>query len=218
LEVAQRTFQEWKFSEVKQLHDGLERKANVYYASALEVRIPWTTEQKKRHRELNKLNRAHDDYLFTWAWAHFQKDDALRPRLIDIRRGHGSRDDAEDVVREVRIFRDNLPILENKTPVTAEYLDQAERDATEQLELLKIKDGGDQTGSPLDLRRRAYTAWEIDYNSLIHEGRYLTGDTPEAASLFPKVSAERSGSNETEPASTEPTTTPTEPTADGGDA
>lgn len=220
LVLVERTFQEWKIEQIRQAYEGLERRANVYFASALDAQNPWTAEQKKRHQELNRTNREHDECLFTWAWAHFKKNSTLKPILIDIRKGHGCLDDAEDIVREVRIFRDNLEALENRTPVTIEYLNQAERDTTEQIELIGLRDE-DHTGSPLDMRRRAYTAWETDYNRLVRDGRYLGEDVPDIDSLFPKISAEHGATSDpepvTEPTPTETTSTPSEPSPDGSD-
>ena len=52
-------------------------------------------------------------------------------------------------------------------------------------------------GSPGDLRWRAYTAWEKDYNHLIHTGRYLRYEEPGIEQRFPGAYPERNPSTPT---------------------
>jgi hypothetical protein len=176
-------------------YERLVRRSNVYYAAELAAETPWNPTQKKRSKELTAINRANDKYLFKWAWDLFEDNPDLLPELISIRAGRGKRDDAEDVVREVRLFRDRWEPdeLANNCPVALERIDQAERDATEQLELLKLTEP-DKTGSPGDLRKRAYTAWLEDYNLVIQTGRYLRYKEPGVEKRFPGAAPERSPS------------------------
>lgn len=180
--------------------------ALIFYAADLAVEVPWTSDQKARRADLVKKAREHDEYLGGWAIPLFKKDEALRDQVADIVRGKGIRDDAEDTVRWVSLFRGAWNDVKGKTPVTIEDLDGAEADATE---LLGLLDGaGDEApGSPRDLRRRAYTRWLLSYKEIHDLGRYLLRADPAAAARFPGVSSERgeaAAAEEPEPAAPAP--------------
>lgn len=184
--------------------ENLERYAFVLYAADLNAENPLTPAKKKRRYELIEAVRDEDAYLFDWAWPLFRRDPQLLEILIDIRKGRGYRDDAEDVLRLVKLLRDQWVFAKGKTPVTEEYLTQAEKDATEFLKLLDLRDSS-KTGSPRDLLQRAYTRWYLTYDELCQLGRYLLRHDPEAAEKFPGVFSKRSPQKENADNPTPPT-------------
>lgn len=175
--------------------EALEPNALIFYAADLAIEIPWTSEQRARRAHLVKRAREHDDTLSSWALPLFKRDQALRPLVDDIARGRGTRDDADDTIRWVALFRQEWSRVEGKTPVTLATLREAEEEATELLGLLD--DTEDETlGSPRDLRRRAFTRWLKTYSEIFQLGRYLRRGDPEAARRFLAISAERSEPHE----------------------
>ena len=161
----------------------------VYYAADLLFENP-KKEEKKRRQELMVECRKHDRYLFKWAYPLFEDDEKLKVVLIDIRKSRNSRDDAEDTIRCSKLYKDNWIFAEGKTPVTLEYIAQAEKDATELLYLMKKLEKKAKDPAK-DLRIRAYTVWYKAYTALKHAGRYLCRDEDEAEKLFPGVSPVR---------------------------
>jgi hypothetical protein len=177
-------------AERKADYEALEVSLLVFYAADLAVESRWTSSQKARRKELAAKVRDHDATLSSAAKRAYRNNKEVMRILADIFRGSGNRDDADDTVRLVGVFRDNWASVDGKTLVTKEYLAQAEADATE---LLKILDDADDPpkGSPRDLRRRAYSVWQRVYTELFHLGRYLSRHDPEAAQKFPGISPER---------------------------
>jgi len=177
-------------AERKADFEALEPNALIFYAADLAVEVPWTSEQKARRAYLVKRAREHDDTLSGWAIPLFKANKDLRALVADILRGRGTRDDADDVVRWVALFRKEWAHAKGKTPVTLDSLREAEEEATE---LLGILDSAEEEtpGSPRDLRRRAYTRWIGPYSEIFQLGRYLERGDPEAARRFLAISAER---------------------------
>ncbi|AUX27545.1 uncharacterized protein SOCEGT47_081390 [Sorangium cellulosum] len=170
--------------------EALEPRALVFYAADLAVDVPWTSTQKERRAALARKVREHDELLSAWAVPLFRKDDEASAIVADILRGKGIRDDAEDTVRLVALFRKHWAAARGQTPIKQSTLDEAEADATE---LLGLLDAGAASakGSPRDLRQRAYTHWRNAYLEIYHLGRYLTRHDPAAIERFPAVAAER---------------------------
>lgn len=177
----------------------LEPNQLVYYAADLAVETPWTSDQKARRSELVVKVRNHDETLLGWAKPIFRTNKDATVILADIQRGRGIRDDADDTLRLISLFRSQWASVDGKIPVTLADLQTAEAEATE---LLQILDGGEDPpkGSPRDLRRRAYTAWHRSYAELFHLGRYLSRHDSAAAQKFPAISPERSESDDDAPA------------------
>lgn len=175
--------------------EALEPNALIFYAADLAVEVPWTSEQKARRAHLVKSVHEHDDTLAGWAVPLFKRDKTLQAVVNGILRGRSIRDDADDTVRWVALFRQEWSKVEGKTPVTLASLHAAEEEATE---LLGILDAAEEEthGSPRDLRRRAYTRWLGSYSEIFHLGRYLLRGDPEAARRFPAISAERGEAEE----------------------
>jgi hypothetical protein len=171
--------------------EALEANALIFYAADLAIEIPWTSEQKARRAYLVKSVHEHDDTLASWALPLFKRNKDLRPVVDDILRGRGTRDDADDTIRWVGLFRQEWSHVEGQTPVTLDSLSKAEEEATE---LLGILDAAEEEtyGSPRDLRRRAFTRWIGTYSEIFHLGRYLLRGDPEAARRFLAISTERS--------------------------
>ncbi|MDI1481429.1 hypothetical protein [Polyangium sp. y55x31] len=172
----------------------LEPNQLVFYAADLAVETPWTSDQKARRSELVAKVRSHDETLFGWAKPAFRAHKEASAILADIQRGRGIRDDADDTLRLVSLFRSHWAAVNGKTPITQAELETAEAEATE---LLQILDGGDDPpkGSPRDLRRRAYTAWHRSYAEIFHLGRYLSRHDPAALQRFPAIAPERNESD-----------------------
>ncbi|HSN99152.1 MAG TPA: hypothetical protein VLS89_12745 [Candidatus Nanopelagicales bacterium] len=186
-------------------YQALEPRALVFYAADLAAESPWTSDQKASRAELVVKVREHDDALSQWAVPLFRKDPVASQEVADILRGRGIRDDAEDTVRLVALFRRHWANVKGKTPITAAYLEEAERDATALVAILDEAEGV-TTGSPKDLRRRAYSWWAEAYQEIFDLGRYLLRADPAAAERLPAISAERSAPEKSpaEPAPAEP--------------
>lgn len=86
------------------------------------------------YKETTDALRAWDARLFPWAWAAFHTHPTLRAILIDIRKGTGPRDDADDVNRLVLLILSNWANL-NSLPFTREELEAAATLATNFLAL-----------------------------------------------------------------------------------
>jgi len=175
--------------------DNIETHSLVYYAAELVIEGPWTSDQKARKAELSVKVREYDRYLSRWAVAVFDTHPDAKTVLASILRRHGTRDDADDTIRLGHLFRDHWTDVAGKAPVTTAYIEAAEADATA---LLQILDAGKEapTGSPRDMRKRAYTVWHRSYSELFHLGRYLRRDDPDAAARFPAITPERTAVNE----------------------
>jgi hypothetical protein len=171
--------------------EAIEPRALVYYAADLGVETPWTSYQQARRAELVRKVHEHDETLSQWAVPVFRKNEEAGAVLAEILRGKGIRDDADDAVRLVALFRRFWSSVEGQTPITEATLAEAEAEATELIALLDLAEG-DALGSPRDLRRRAFTWWLRPYQELFHLGRYLLRADPEAADRLPAVAAERS--------------------------
>jgi len=177
--------------------DALEPGALVFYAADLAVETPWSSDQKSRRNDLVVKVRNHDAVLSGWASPAFRNDKDATRVLADITRGRGIRDDADDTIRLVALFRKYWAKVEKMTPLTTQALDIAESEATE---LLRLLDDGEAPakGSPRDLRRRAYTMWYRAYAEIMHLGRYLARNDPDAVKRFPSASPERVNGGGTE--------------------
>lgn len=179
-----------RVAERKADFEALEPSALIFYAADLAVEAPWTSEQKARRAHLVKKVREHDDTLSGWAVPLFKGDKMLRALVTDILRGRGIRDDSDDTVRWVSLFRKEWAHAKGKTPISLDYLHEAESEATEMLGILDSTEE-EKPGSPRDLRRRAYTQWLTTYSEIFQLGRYLQRGDPEAARRFLAISAER---------------------------
>jgi hypothetical protein len=166
---------------------GLPERAQTFYAADLLAEEAYTPVEERERRQIFERVAEHDRTLLKWARPLFG-DHPERAALLDsIQRGTGHQDSAEDVVRLVTMFRGNWTDAEGKTPITREYLDAAEADATRMVEFLSGKD----SAQARDLARRAFTAWARDYRELMALGRYLARHEADATTRFPGIHAER---------------------------
>jgi hypothetical protein len=182
-------------AERKADFEAVETRALIFYAADLAVENPWSSDKKTRRAELVKKVREHDQTLSGWAVPLFRSHPEAKATLKDILRGRGIRDDADDTLRLVALFRKHWGDVNGKVPVTAKQLSQAETEATELLQILDLADS-DENGSPKDIRRRAFTYWLAPYAELFHLGRYLARGEADVAQRFPGISAERTFSAE----------------------
>jgi hypothetical protein len=171
---------------VRAAHGRVSDRAYVFYAADLHAESPWVSADDTRQAQLSALCRSHDDLLFGFLWAMYRNQPEVSAELTAIRKGSGRRDDAEDVLREVELFRTHWAELQGKCPVTTESLAEAEAHANEAIRLLD-RGVGSAKGSPRDLKRRAYTLWERDYMHVVRTGRYLAGSDPAAERRFPGI-------------------------------
>jgi hypothetical protein len=86
-------------------YQAVEPRVLVFYAADMAVEQPWSSEQKERRAELARKVRQHDEMLSAWAVPAFRQDEEASAEVADILRGRGMRDDAEDTVRLVALFR-----------------------------------------------------------------------------------------------------------------
>jgi len=177
----------------------------VFYGADMAFEEPLPVGHKARLKELIESVKEHDVHLFTWASALFRKDEESLKVLADIRGGKGYLDDAEDTIGLVKLYRKHWKEVKGKTPITESYLDKAESEATELLQLLKRTDTA--IDSPASVRIRAYTLWAEAYTEIRDLGRYLARRTDNPSELFPGIFPGRSSSSKSEaktPASATP--------------
>ena len=183
IEKLRRVFSEEEGERLLNYIDNLERLSLVCFAMDLAYHDP-KEEEQQRSKELAEKCRKHDHYLFKWAFPLFEEIKELRKILDLISNGTGPLDDAVDTLREVGLFRENWDFAEGKTPVTLEYLDEAEKDATEYVELAK-KIEQIAIDKTRDLRNRAFTAWYEAYSEIRFVGLYICRRDKNAAKMFP---------------------------------
>lgn len=124
------------------------------------------------YQQITEALRAWDARLFPWAWAAFHHLPALRPLLIDIRRGHGPRDDADDVLRLVLLI---LTHWANPAtlPFPREELEAAATLATRYLELDRTRP---VSAEDRLLRDRAFGVLSKNFNAVRYALIGLTHD------------------------------------------
>jgi len=114
----------------------------------------------------------HDAFLSRWGRPAFEDHPVEGPAVAAIVGGTGTADDAQDTVAWVAMWRRHPDVMA-KSPVTPQYLDMAEGDATQLLPLI----AADETESASrDVARRAFTAWSRLFNRLTKVGRFLGTD------------------------------------------
>ncbi len=146
--------------------------AVCYFAAQSTIEVAEPADRVARRRELQRKVREHDAFLTRWGRPAFEDHAKEGPAVAAIVGGTGTADDAEDTVAWVAMWRRHPEIMA-KSPVTAQYLDNAEADATELLPLL----APDETESAArDVARRAFTAWSRLFNRLTKVGRFLGPD------------------------------------------
>lgn len=161
----------------------LDARAWIYYAADLAAEELHSNTAKKQRKQLAKAVAEHDRFLLKWATPLFGDHPEHGPMLRDISRGTGLRDDAEDVLRLVSLFRDNWALAKTLGTVSEERLEQAAADAAQQLD--NLRNGVSNPG-----RKRAdagYSLWFYDYDELMHLGRYLCRREPDVIARFPGV-------------------------------
>ena len=174
----------------------LDARVWLFYAADLAAQESHSNARRTERLELAERVREHDRFLFKWAMPLFGDDPELGATLRDISPGTGARDDAEDVLRLVALYRGQWTDAKGKTVVTQALLDAASADATAQLDLLRLA-----ASNPVrTLADAAYTLWYHDYQTLVHLGRYLSSADADSRARFPGVrSSMTSGSSRAEP-------------------
>lgn len=164
--------------------DRLHQRAWVFYAADLAAEERRADTGRLHRQALAKVVAEHDRFLFKWATPVFADHPVHGPTLSDISRGVGWRDDAEDVLRLVALFREHWDDVKDQVPaVTPERLDQAAANATTQLASL----GNAKTNHLRKLADAAYSLWYRDYDELIGLGRYMSRREIDVMDRFPGV-------------------------------
>jgi hypothetical protein len=162
---------------------GLKLRAWVYVAADLQADELFSDTIKQERDALAVSVAAHDQMLMKWAIPLFDDNPQHVETLRDIQRKTGRRDDAEDVLRLVRLFRDNWKLAEGNKKLTLKMLDTAATEAATQLELLESS----KANPARDVAARAYTAWAVDYGELVAMCRYLTRHDEDSVARFPGI-------------------------------
>lgn len=150
----------------------VEPAAICYFAAQNTIETAEPANLVARKRELQRQVREHDAFLTRWGRPAFEDHTKEAPSVAAILSGTGTADDAEDTVAWVAMWLRHPDVMA-KSPVTPQYLEQAEADATELLPLL----AADETESASrDLARRTFTAWSRLFNRLTKVGRFLGPD------------------------------------------
>ena len=179
-------FTEEYIQKLKTLAEELPDLVMVYYAADLKNENPWSEEQKKRKKELVSKVRGYDKFMFDCLWLLFKDHPELGPTLKDIKKHRGHRDGADDIIRMSEVGKENWDDIVGKSPLTLEYINQAESDANEFVKLLDIADQK-SPDSPRQMKRRAYTMWHTAYKELCLAGRFLLRHQEDAKEQFPGV-------------------------------
>lgn len=167
----------------KQELAGIADRAWAFYAADLAATELDTDEAKAELAALAARVAKHDRELSKWARPLFGDEPGAAEVLDDIARGRGRRDDADDVLRLVKLFRKGWEQIEAKQLVSAETLDEAEADAKQLLDHLSTS----ASDPARDLAARAYSAWARDYQELKDLGRYIARADADAAARFPGI-------------------------------
>lgn len=162
----------------------LDTRAWVFYAADMRAGEIHANKARKQRRALAKLVASHDRFLFKWAKVLFGDDPEHAATLRDISRGTGQRDDAEDVMRLVNLYRENWDQVKDlQKAVTKIRLEQALADATQQLDNLR----NGVPNRPRQLADAAYSLWHADYTELMQLGRFLTWRDSDSWERFPGI-------------------------------
>ena len=172
--------------ELRESAEELPNLVLVFYAADLKNENSWTEEQQKLKKELAAKVRGHDKFMFKCLWLLFENHPELEPTLTDIKKRSGHRDNADDVIRMSGIGQENWDDIVGKSPLTLEYIEQAEADANEFIKLLDISSPEAPT-SPNQMKRRAYTKWHRTYKELCLAGRFLVRHQKDGKKQFPGV-------------------------------
>lgn len=184
--------------------------ARQFLAAEVVASAPWTPEQIKRRKQLAKRATANDQSLLLWFRAYLSQDDEGLELLAEVTPGTGVRDDARDASRvsdEVIARMDAGTIPQVVGPWTRESLRVASAEA---LELLTLLGDAPKSGSPSDLRNRAFTRWAATYERLLGFGRFLAAENPAVGGSFEGI---YSGARKAAPKAdeSEPAEAPEEP-------
>ena len=106
---------------------------------------------------------------------------------MDIRGGRGRKDDAEDVLRLILMFRENWKTASKHFPYSEKELETFAAEASEQLQLLQVADA---RINQLNYHR-AYTLWSRCYKELMLAGRYVLRNAADRDERFPNISSGR---------------------------
>lgn len=164
--------------------------AHAYYLTELDTNPAEVSSKAARRHELGEILWERDQTLLAWVRPAVRNHPEGLKRLAAITPGTGTRDTAEDVVKLVEICHDYH--IRNDE-ITDSFLDESYTLATEQLGLL-AGDDVEVDGSPVDMRRRAFTVWFRHYSFMVAAARYAAGLPPALNVEFPSAVAERSKS------------------------
>lgn len=161
---------------------GLKRRAQIYYGADLKLANQLTPAANAERLRLMGVNRSNDQRFMPWVEALYGQHPVLGKVVADIRRGNGSRDDAEDVERQGDLLLQPLPAGVT-LPFTPEEIKAATRDAAAYLSL--VRDGSPIVAEGERMRRLAYAGVYADYNEIRDFGLLLDRFAPDVAERFP---------------------------------
>jgi hypothetical protein len=174
----------------------LDRRAWIFYAADIAAEGPNANLSVAQAAQLAAVVLEHDHYLMSWAWPMLgKKDPGHAATLRDISRGSGRWDDADDVQRLVSLFKDNSDQIPENPFITEAYLDKAALDAAKQLDYLRSR----KQNKARKRANAAFAMWFLDYDELMHLGRYLTRREADSLLRFPGVREVLTGGGGGEP-------------------
>lgn len=113
--------------------DRLPSCSKAYYLAEIDAEAHWVPEVLARKQQLSEILTERDQTLVAWIKPAIRKNAEAKARLAEITPGIGVRDEAEDVLRLVQLYRDQKI---SSPEITDAFLDESETLATEQLTLL----------------------------------------------------------------------------------
>lgn len=168
---AEAIYRDDHLAHLRTLASGLLADGQTFYGAWLRLQNRQPPAQQEHQQTADAL-RTWDARLYPWAWAAFHQQPTLRPLLDDIRRGTGTRDDADDVHRLVLMILTHWP-----DPSTLPYpradLEAAAALATRYLALERT---AADSSSERQLRDRAFGVLSAHFFELRYAAIALTRD------------------------------------------
>jgi hypothetical protein len=176
--------------QTRQMLKEFESVTKAFYAAEILRDQKLTSVEATQLAELREKVRVHDDELFSWAWVLFRHKEGIRDLLTEIRAGRGFRDDAEDVLRLVKLYREQWSTIKAKSPYSEKELTTAAEEATQLLTLWQKTQGSKPESHKLF--RQGFVVWSRMYDELKAVGRFVARSNENIEERFPKISRPRS--------------------------
>lgn len=169
---AEQVFKAGHLADLRAKAAGLTTDLQTFYGAWLRLRNVEVASPAD-YKEITEALRLWDARLFPWAWAALHLNPLVKPILLDIRKGTGPRDDADDVNRLVLLILAHWASFGASLPFTREELVEAAALATR---FLAMDRSLPITPEDRLLRDRAFGVLSANFNAVRLAVIYLTQD------------------------------------------